>query len=119
MGHLIRRGFLLVSLLGFTDGVWAQSSDIGGAAIFQSKCAVCHNSGKENVPTRGQLALRPQFAIVQALDSGKMRIQGDALSPAQRRAVAMYLSKIDARLSDSSENNKCRSHRSMTAGDLA
>lgn len=110
---------LLASLfMAFGERGWAQAPSSDGAAIFRSKCAGCHTSGRENVPTPDQLALRPQFAIVQALDSGKMRIQGDALSAVERRAVAAYLSKIDAKLTDSSQNNKCQSIPSMAPTDL-
>jgi polyvinyl alcohol dehydrogenase (cytochrome) len=104
----------LVLLLG-TDS-WAQIPD--GGSIFRNRCAGCHASGRENVPTQDQLALRPRFAIVAALDSGKMRIQGDALSPVERRAVAAFLSKIDTKLTDLSENNKCESAPPLPDGKL-
>lgn len=97
----------------------AQPAPPDGAVIFQKKCAGCHSSGRENVPTRDELALRPQFAIVAALDSGKMRIQGDALSPMERRAVAAFLSKIDTKITDLAENNKCQSAPAFQAGSLA
>jgi polyvinyl alcohol dehydrogenase (cytochrome) len=115
--------FPLRLLLGGLIALWcvdvnAQTAPPEGAVIFQKKCAFCHASGRENVPTRDQLALRPQFAIVAALDSGKMRIQGDALSPAERRAVAAFLSKIDTKLTDLSENNKCQSQPTLSATKL-
>jgi len=98
---------------------WSQAPAPDGAAIFQNRCARCHVGGAENVPTSEQLALRPQFAIVQALDSGKMRIQGDALSPLERRAVAAFLSKIDTKPTNDARRNLCSATKLMNGKDLA
>jgi len=63
-----------------------------GAEIFRNNCSACHRAGS---PTQAPLpeTLRglPSQAIVAALETGKMRAQGSALSPAERGLVASYL----------------------------
>lgn len=64
-----------------------------GASIFQARCATCHtSSGDPRVPTAGSLRQRAPESIVEALTTGIMRQQGAELGPAERRAVAEYLS---------------------------
>ena len=69
----------------------AQTPD--GAAVFQRECAGCHVSpaADSRAPTRE--ALRQFFAdaIVTALGTGSMRVQGEKLSASERRAVAEFL----------------------------
>src|SRR5437867_6858395 len=69
----------------------AQAPD--GGAVFQRECAACHLNpvGDSRAPSRE--ALRQFFpdAIVTALTTGAMRIQGEKLSDAERRAVAEFL----------------------------
>src|SRR5690242_9074545 len=63
-----------------------------GAAIFQSKCSVCHASGgASQAPLPGALRQLTWQAILTALETGKMKAQGAALSAADREAVAKYL----------------------------
>lgn len=75
-----------------------------GAAIFQRACATCHlsivqttaaNPGKpleSKAPPREILRNFPPGAILNTLTNGKMQAQGAALSDAERRAVAEYVS---------------------------
>jgi len=68
-------------------------------AVFEQHCAVCHNNPATRAPARTSLhAMSPSF-IVGALTSGVMQAQGAALSPAQRVALAEYLTghKLDTR----------------------
>jgi len=64
-----------------------------GAAVFQRACASCHQAGggAGAVPTPDALRQLAPDAIVTALTSGRMRVQGDALSVEERRAVAEFL----------------------------
>src|ERR1043166_7936630 len=64
---------------------------VNGAAVFQSACAGCHNDADSTAPSPEALAGRSPQAIVDALTAGSMRYQGLALSGAERRAVAEYL----------------------------
>src|ERR1700676_2682084 len=63
-----------------------------GAAIFQSKCTVCHASGgATQAPLLDALRHMTRQAILTALETGKMKGQGALLSASDREAVAKYL----------------------------
>ena len=63
-----------------------------GAQLFASACATCHNGDDPRAPTTETLRVRSPQAIVEALTSGSMRYQGLALTGAERRAIAEFLS---------------------------
>lgn len=59
--------------------------------VFQQHCAVCHNNPATRAPGRASLrVMSPEF-VVEALTNGLMKAQGSALAPAQRVALAEYL----------------------------
>ncbi len=62
-----------------------------GDAVFQRACASCHVAGAATAPTPAALRQLAPEAIVTSLTSGRMRVQGEALSADERRAVAEYL----------------------------
>lgn len=62
-----------------------------GQAVFDRQCAACHGDQATNAPTRDALRQLTPEAIVNALTNGKMQVQGSTLSPADRRAVAEFL----------------------------
>jgi polyvinyl alcohol dehydrogenase (cytochrome) len=76
--------------------LFAQAPD--GAAVFQRECATCHvNPGTDSrAPTREALRQFYPDAIVTALTTGAMRVQGEKLSEAERRAVAQFLTDTKA-----------------------
>jgi polyvinyl alcohol dehydrogenase (cytochrome) len=62
-----------------------------GEAVYQKHCAQCHDKGVGRAP---QLLTLSQFTperVLAALSTGKMVEQGKALSLAESRAVAMYV----------------------------
>jgi polyvinyl alcohol dehydrogenase (cytochrome) len=62
-----------------------------GSAVFDRACATCHAAGQTAVPPPDVLrALTPE-AIVNSLVNGKMSVQGATLTPAERAAVAQFL----------------------------
>jgi polyvinyl alcohol dehydrogenase (cytochrome) len=68
----------------------AQAQD--GEVIYQSLCAACHtNPPDETTPRIDALQLLNANSIVDALTSGVMRLQGQALNGEQRVQVAEYL----------------------------
>jgi polyvinyl alcohol dehydrogenase (cytochrome) len=70
-------------------GAWAQD----GAALFEKHCTSCHRPGTNTrAPLRDALARMPRAAILAALETGSMKTQGSALTAAERRAVAEFLS---------------------------
>jgi polyvinyl alcohol dehydrogenase (cytochrome) len=62
-----------------------------GSAVFERACANCHQAGQTAVPPpEALLALTPE-SIVNSLTNGKMVVQGAGLTPAERDAVAQFL----------------------------
>jgi polyvinyl alcohol dehydrogenase (cytochrome) len=66
-------------------------SPVNGSAVFDRACASCHQAGQTAVPPPDAIrALAPE-AIVNSLTIGKMAVQGAGLTPAERSAVAQFL----------------------------
>lgn len=64
-----------------------------GAAIYASRCAVCHESG--GPPYLNHFVLKaaaPEY-IVHMLESGVMHVQGASLTLRERKAVAEYVTE--------------------------
>src|SRR4030095_3643149 len=83
---------VLAVLAAFAAPAAAQAPD--GAAVFQANCASCHaNPAPDSrAPTREVLAQIAPESIMVALTRGQMFGQGSALTDAERRAVAAFLS---------------------------
>ena len=64
-----------------------------GAALYAQRCASCHEGGQvARAPARDVIAALAADRIVAALETGTMRVQGETLTPEQRRAIGAYLS---------------------------
>lgn len=70
------------------NGVQAQ--DVG-AAVYQKHCAQCHDKGEGRAPQILTLSLWTPERVLAALTTGKMAEQGKALTPAESRSVAMFV----------------------------
>ena len=70
----------------------AQSQAPNGEAVYRQHCAGCHDGTMPRMPTRDALRAVTPESIETALASFSMRRQGAALSPAERRVVAEFLS---------------------------
>jgi len=67
---------------------WAQD----GAALYRQRCAVCHEGGaSDRAPDRATLQYMPTASIVRTLETGVMREVVGSLTPAERDAIAAYL----------------------------
>jgi polyvinyl alcohol dehydrogenase (cytochrome) len=62
-----------------------------GEAVYKRHCAACHEGSLPRMPTRDALRKMSPEAIETELSSFTMRRQAAALNPAERRAVAAYL----------------------------
>jgi polyvinyl alcohol dehydrogenase (cytochrome) len=83
--------FIAVSLAAAAAPAGAQTPD--GAAVFAKHCASCHaGAGVERAPSQAALRERTPEAILGALVNGVMASQAAALTDAERRSVAEYLS---------------------------
>src|SRR4029079_7680652 len=69
----------------------AQQPAPSGAAVYKQRCAGCHDGSLPPMPGRQELAAMSPEHIESELASFSMRRQGAALSPAERRAVAEFL----------------------------
>jgi len=63
-----------------------------GAALYQARCAKCHDSPTGRTPAVSALGAMSSPAILRALESGTMRVQAQGLSSPERIALAGYLS---------------------------
>ena len=85
-----RLTFVLMFMLCGPAAAAAQEPD--GTAIFEAQCAMCHTPpGVERAPTLETLRGRSPVAIVAALTSGIMALEGQDLTDPQRRAVAEFI----------------------------
>ncbi len=79
----------LVILSWLSTGVYAA---VDGEQVYQEKCASCHDSGAPRTPKRETLNTMSPATIIQALETGAMRVVGTwAMDGPQRVAVAEYL----------------------------
>src|SRR5271167_2028061 len=71
---------------------FADAATPGGEALFQARCAGCHNGASEaRAPAPEVLRQRSPASILEVLANGSMRVQGASLSGPERRAIAEYL----------------------------
>ncbi len=68
-----------------------------GEALYKKHCATCHEAAGERVPPFAALKAMQVRTIRASLDAGKMRMQGAALSAAERKLVAEYLGMPDSK----------------------
>src|SRR5260370_26645106 len=81
------------SLVLFLSASWLSGAPPDGSALFENNCALCHKAGADNrTPLPEALKRLPNRAIVAALESGSMKVQGAKLSIAERQAIADFLS---------------------------
>ena len=62
-----------------------------GPALFEARCKTCHEPPVERAPNRAGLAAMRPSEIVDALTNGVMAPMAGGMSPAQKQAVAAYL----------------------------
>src|SRR5262249_33147496 len=69
----------------------AQTPAPAGEAVYRQHCAGCHNGTMPRMPNRDALKTLTPEHVETALSSFSMRRQGAALTLAERRAVAEYV----------------------------
>jgi len=88
----------LFSCTGSLDAVWAQgptpaAGTESGIATFQQRCMGCHgNPNVPQAPAPDVIRQMPPERIYDALTTGVMKPQGDALTDEQRKMLATFLS---------------------------
>jgi polyvinyl alcohol dehydrogenase (cytochrome) len=69
-----------------------RAAPAAGKAVFEGSCIGCHNGDDPRAPDLEAMRARSPEAIIDALTSGSMKYQGLALSGAERRSVAEFIS---------------------------
>ena len=69
----------------------AQAPSGSGEAVYKQSCAACHEGNLPRMPNRAALRELTPEHVETALSSFSMRRQGANLSPAERRAVAEFV----------------------------
>ncbi|MDY0744151.1 ThuA domain-containing protein [Paucibacter sp. R3-3] len=64
---------------------------VDGAAVYQQRCAACHDAPAGSIPSKSWIASRGRERIVEALSRGAMQVQAAGLSAREIEAVAGYL----------------------------
>jgi polyvinyl alcohol dehydrogenase (cytochrome) len=89
--------FSIVAAMCFQGCSRKQAPPPDGAALFDKKCAGCHDRNNDmRAPAREDLHEMSRGAIFAALDTGRMRWEAKFLSKAQKSAIADYLGAPEA-----------------------
>jgi polyvinyl alcohol dehydrogenase (cytochrome) len=67
------------------------SAASSGEAVYQKRCAMCHEQVNDRIPPREALQKMPSARILRALDAGPMMAVAFTISREDRIAVASYL----------------------------
>src|SRR5499426_2157382 len=67
------------------------AAPVSGEAVYQQRCAACHDSGSTRVPPRDELKKLSVARILRTLDFGVMNNIASKLRQEEREAVAAYL----------------------------
>ena len=67
------------------------ATPVSGEAVYQKRCAVCHDQNSDRIPRRQTLQQMPATRIMRALDFGAMMTVAYPMSRDERQAVATYL----------------------------
>ncbi|HEV2200344.1 MAG TPA: PQQ-binding-like beta-propeller repeat protein [Bryobacteraceae bacterium] len=81
---------VIVVALG-TFGTALCAAPVSGEAVYQKRCASCHESGNPRVPSRDALKKLAVGRIARSLDFGEMSNVASSLRRDEREAVAAYL----------------------------
>ena len=83
---------MLVLMLAVSSPATPSAQEPDGVALFRDQCARCHTPpGVPRAPMLETMRARAPEAIVTALTTGTMALQGLALSILDRRAVAEFM----------------------------
>jgi polyvinyl alcohol dehydrogenase (cytochrome) len=67
------------------------AAPVSGEAVYQQRCAACHDSGSTRVPPRDELKKLSVARILRTMDFGVMNNIASKLRQEEREAVAAYL----------------------------
>ena len=67
---------------------------IDGAALYQARCAGCHENATDRIPSRETLSKNPASFILGTLRNGAMAPMAQGLSVPEMTAISRYVSKV-------------------------
>jgi polyvinyl alcohol dehydrogenase (cytochrome) len=86
---------ILIFSLNFAGGIEIsrQGSTVvpDGAALYQKKCAMCHDNAQDRTPPRFILARRAADDLILAMTTGSMKQQAAGLTSDEIRAIAVHV----------------------------
>src|SRR3989442_5382698 len=88
MRRLIPGAVVCIPLVFFTAGL---SLAEDGATNYIESCAMCHDGGSDRAPSREALRQMSPDRVLAALESGPMISMANRRSPAERRALAEFV----------------------------
>ena len=88
---MMKRAFI-ATLLSLAAAHFAPAAPVSGDAMYQKRCAACHDSAGERVPPRDALKKMSVARILRALDFGVMINVAGPMTREEREAVATFLS---------------------------
>jgi polyvinyl alcohol dehydrogenase (cytochrome) len=88
--HTMKSLFAVMFALGALTPALS-AAPVSGEAVYQQRCAACHDSGNARVPPRNELKKFSVARILRAMDFGLMNNIATKLSQEEREAVAAYL----------------------------
>ena len=81
----------LIFLLALAAVVGQPATAQDGAALYRQMCATCHEGGADRAPTREALRSMTAERVLAALESGAMISVTSRRTPAERRAIAEFV----------------------------
>jgi polyvinyl alcohol dehydrogenase (cytochrome) len=96
--HLLAAVGLGVLVFHFSARAASPASGEGvkdGAALYATHCASCHDGTVSKAPPLTLLQIMTGSSVLRAMESGVMRSHAAAMSPAERRVLAHYLTGMD------------------------
>ena len=114
---------VLIALFVFVPGAWGQdeplmdgmgnintdvlNADSPATALYQSRCAQCHDNPTGRVPPRASFRYRPPEGVYQALRSGIMSPMAKGLSDDQVKSLVKLLTGREPKRIEDPNTNQC------------
>ncbi|HSS99697.1 MAG TPA: PQQ-binding-like beta-propeller repeat protein, partial [Terriglobales bacterium] len=116
-GHALNLKVWLCFWFMVTASLVSAENRPGAAQIYKQTCASCHESpASARIPGLSSLRQMSAESVLHSLQNGPMKPQAANLTPAQKRAVAKYVSGKNFRTTSNETLGKCSSPDDATPG---
>ena len=89
-----------------------------GNALYEARCALCHDSGLSGAPALEAISLLDKESIVASMATGVMKEQSVGLSSQDHEAIAAYLTKDQVMADAGLADNRCEGRISLQSPPL-